>query len=74
MSDEDKFYRDQNDNKRRWIAKKDFYHYPGKSVSDNRFKKHPNYIFNSPYEPPANHKYREVEKVKWMDSKRFINL
>jgi hypothetical protein len=72
LSDEDKFYRDQNENKKSWLIKNDFYHYIGKSVSDSRFKKLPKYLYNTPYDPPSEHNYRAIEKVKWMDSKRFV--
>jgi hypothetical protein len=73
MSDEDKMNRDYRNNKKGWINKTDFYHYSGRGYSNRRFGKQPAaYVFNSPYQPPADFKYREIEKVKWVDPKNYF--
>lgn len=69
ISEEEKRLQEYIQDKKNWIDKKGFV----SSVGHYSF--HPNYIKNyvqlTPSESPLNHKFREVQKSKWMTEKGF---
>ena len=71
MSKEEKYYRDQFLDKKNWLDKSGFIVSVGKyKMKNNNFI--PNYVTSTPSEPPLNHKYRDVDKTKWINKNGFI--
>ena len=69
ISEEEKRLQEYIQDKKNWIDKKGFV----SSVGHYSF--HPNYIKNyvqlTPSESPLNHKFRDVQKSKWITEKGF---
>lgn len=71
MSDFEKSLKEYQENKKKWISKHDFTRFIGKA-SSSKPKYIPNYVHLTPSEPPANHKFREIIKDKWVSPKKFF--
>lgn len=70
FSRDDRRYIDYMVNKQRWLTKKGFQSSVGNYSMINRDIK--NYVQETPSESPLVHKFREVEKSKWMSRKGFV--
>lgn len=70
MNPDEKYYRDMFLDKKNWINKKGFYCSVG-NYKMGRPKFIGNYVNMTPSEPPLNHKFRDVNRNKWMDQKGF---
>lgn len=67
MSEEDKQHHEYKENKQRWISK-DFVKYSAK-----KYQFIPNYINLDEFKnSPLNHKFREVDKKKWVASNFYL--
>ena len=70
MSAEEKYLKEAYEDKVNWICKQNFIvsvvHY---KMKDNFIK---NYVSATPSEPPLCHKFREVNKNKWINKKGFF--
>ena len=71
MSQEEKYMRDKFLDKKNWLKKNGFIVSVGKySMKKNNFI--PNYVNATPSESPLLHKYRDVNKKKWINRIGFI--
>ena len=70
MSPEEKYLKEAYNDKVNWICKQNFLvsvgHY---KMKDNFIQ---NYVMATPSEPPVCHKFREVNKNKWINKKGFF--
>lgn len=61
----------QKDHKEKWVGKKDFKTFFGRKSSKESANYIPNYVSKAPSNPPMLHKFREVERKKWVGAKNF---
>jgi hypothetical protein len=70
MSYEEMRLLEDRNNRKKWINKSGFFTSIGKSaVGPNII---PNYVNATPSESPLVHKFRNIEKDKWVSNKGFI--
>ncbi len=70
ISEQQKYIKEYKKNKNKWINKNDFSKYVDKA-SANRGLYIPNYVSMTPSDPPANYKFRNISKDKWISPKNF---
>jgi hypothetical protein len=71
ISEDEKMKIEFHENKKKWVAKKDFSKYVGKAtISKPTFIE--NYVNKTPSEPPVNYQFREVRKEKWIAPTNFF--
>lgn len=70
MSEFEKNAKEYKKNKQKWIIKNDFKKYVDKATV-NRALYIPNYVNLTPFDPPANHKFRSISKEKWICNNNF---
>jgi hypothetical protein len=71
ISEDERIVRAMHENKRKWIVKKNFMTSVGKA-STNRSQVISNYVGATPSQFPLLHKFREVDKKKWVAPKNFV--
>jgi hypothetical protein len=67
ISEEELYRRQYLEGKKKWVVPDKFKTYFGKASSDGSSNYIPNYVTITPSEPPILHKFRDMEKEKWID-------
>ena len=67
ISEEELYRMEYIKSKQRWVDGQPFKTYFGKASSSSSSNFIPNYVTLTPSEPPALHKFRNLEKDKWVD-------
>ena len=72
ISEEELFRKEYIKSKAKWMSTQQFKNYFGKASSLADAERYiPNYVTITPSEPPILHKFRNVDRDKWIDDKNF---
>jgi hypothetical protein len=71
MSDNEKKIKEIQANKKKWLIPKGFNSHVGRATS-TRHKLISNYVGLTPSQIPVLHRFREVDKKKWIAPKNFL--
>ncbi len=67
VSEEELYRKEYIQSKKNWVGQKSFKNYFGKASSSTSSNFIPNYVTITPSEPPILHKFRDLEREKWVD-------
>lgn len=72
ISEEELIRKEYLASKQKWIDSKQFKNYFGKASSLGDKERYiPNYVTITPSEPPILHKFRDIDRDKWVDENNF---